>query len=156
MSTGKSRSNKGGLLLQGLVTRGKWTYLADRGSSKYLLCCISEFVQPWHGLDLVVPFGVLSLTKGPILESYMLSHLGTELHHQPSSTIQEGIQISTGRPSSQSSHARDFKNPKDTAGKGQRECSLAVTWEPFQPNPEPRDHYGWLLAWFNINSFLWC
>ena len=120
-----------------------------------LLCCIPELVQPWHGLDLVVPFGVLSLTKGPILEPYLLSHLGTELQ-SPSSTIQEGIQTSTGRPSFQSSHARDFKNPKDTARKGQKECSLAVTWEPFQPNPEPRDHYGWLLAWLNINSFLWC
>ena len=81
------------------------------------LCCIPELVQPWHGLDLVVPFGVLSLTKGPILEPYLLSHLGTELQ-SPSSTIQEGIQTSTQRPSLQNFHVGEFKSPEDTAEEG--------------------------------------
>ncbi|XP_060272080.1 olfactory receptor 7A17-like [Ovis aries] len=51
------------------------------------------------------------IIKGPI---------GIELQ-SPSSTIQEGIQTSAQRTTSQSSHAGESKSPKDTAGTGHRE-----------------------------------
>lgn len=58
--------------------------------------------------------------EGPMYGPFLLTCLGTELQ-SPSPTIQEGFQTSTRGPSSQRSHAGEFKIPKATAEERQIE-----------------------------------
>ena len=81
------------------------------------LCCIPELVQPGPGQDLVVAFEVLNLSKGPMLDLFLLPCVETELQ-SPSSAIQEENQTSTQRPSLQNFHVGEFKSPEDTAEEG--------------------------------------
>ena len=67
---------------------------------------------------MVVGFEVLNMSKGPVLDHFMLPCVGTELQ-SPSSTIQEENQPSTWRTSSQDFHVVELKTPGDTAEEGQ-------------------------------------
>ena len=67
---------------------------------------------------MVVVFEVLNLSKGPVLDLFVLPCVGTELQ-SPSSAIQEENQTSTWRSSSQDFHVVVLKNPEDTAEEGQ-------------------------------------
>ena len=66
---------------------------------------------------MVVVFEVLNLSKGPVLDLFVLPCVGTELQ-SPSSAIQEENQTSTQRPSSQNFHVGEFKSLEDTAEEG--------------------------------------
>lgn len=121
--------------------------------SRHRECNLSSAAAlPGHGRNRFLLWESLIILKDWCLTPYccLIWRQSSTLHHQPS---RRGFRISN-RYLSLTVPMQDSKNPKDPARKGQKGCLPEVTWETFQPSPEPRDYYGCLLAWLNINIFL--
>lgn len=131
--------------------------LAGIGSCKNILCCSPLAHESLVGQNTVVPFGILNLTGRPMLGSFLLFCLGTELR-SPLSTIQKKFWLWQGDlplriPMLVSTNAQWTLQDR-IRWNGSQELVAEVTWEPAMPVTDRPDLCGCLLALL-INRYIY-
>ena len=130
------------------VTRVSCTYEQTEKAVNNHLCCIPELVQPGPGQGMVVVFEVLNLSKGPVLDLFVLPCVGTasvSIFNHPGRESDFHMEIFlSGFPCSCVEESRrhcrrrtESMNPR---------ILPESTREPTQPTSEPRDCCGYFLA----------